>query len=441
MNRAPRSRLTATYEAQTPRSREALDAARRRLPTGLSRQTLLYRPYPFVARRGEGAYLADIDGARYLDFVNNYTSLLHGHNHGPSTEATYRAVLDSAAPGAPTELEFELAKELVARVPSQEWIRFAVTGSEAVLFAIRAARAFTGRPRVLKFEGGFHGSIDDVQVSIGSRPMEPGTVADGVPASAGVVCRDTIVGVYNDRASVNAAFALHGSEIAAVIVEPFLGNAALIPADRDFLHHVKAVAHEHGAVLILDEIQSCRLAYGAAQSLYDISPDLTTMGKTIGGGMPLASVGGRRDIMEVFDGFDAPVRQTGTFNAFPASLAAGLAALADWQAADVKRLNAMGDGLRQWLREAFERHGVAAHVNGQGSMFNITIGAPATDYRGFARADVATMEILHQELLARGVYIAGRGTGCLSTPMTEDDLEVFRAAVDSSIAAVADRAG
>jgi glutamate-1-semialdehyde 2,1-aminomutase len=434
MHQAP----PTAYQAQTPRSRAALTAARRRLPTGLSRQTLVYEPYPFVARRGAGAYLEDVDGGRYLDFVNNYTSLLHGHNHGPSTAAAHAAMLDSAAPGAPTELELALSDELARRVPSQEWIRFAVTGTEAVLFALRAARAHTGRARIVKFEGGFHGSLDDVQVSLASPPMAAGDFSEGAPAGAGATPRGTLVCVYNDRESVSRAFAAHGPEIAAVIVEPFLGNAALIPAEREFLGHVAAIAREHGALLILDEIQSCRLAHGAAQSLYGIAPDLTTMGKTIGGGMPLASVGGRREVMEVFDGHRPAIRQTGTFNAFPASLAAGLATLAAWPPDEVERLNARGELVRAALRESLARHGVRGHVNGQGSMFNLSLGAPVTGYRSFTQTDAARLEILHLELLSRGVYIAARGTGCLSTPMTDEDLAFFCEAADAAIASLPD---
>ncbi|ADB49059.1 aspartate aminotransferase family protein [Conexibacter woesei] len=425
------------YSSATERSRLALGAARRRLPTGLSRQTLVFAPHPFVARRGDGAYLEDLDGRRYLDFVNNYTSLIHGHSHEPSRRAMDEAFARSPAPGAPTALELDFAEEIARRVGSIEWVRFAVTGTEAVLYALRAARAFTGRRRILKFEGGFHGGVDDVQVSIGAAPMEAGTFGPGIPATGGLGTVDTVVAVYNDSASLRAAMAAHRDELAAVIVEPFLGNAALIAAHDEFLAEIRQLTTAAGALMVLDEIQSCRLGYGGAQERLAFGPDLTTMGKTIGGGTPLALVGGRRDVMEVFDGFDPAVRQTGTFNAFPASLAAGLATLTDWQRDDVERLNARGRALREELTRVFAAHGVAAHVGGQGSMFNISlIDRPVATYRDFAAADASGWQRLHHELLVRGVYLSARGTGCLSTAMQEADVARLVAAMDDALSTV-----
>jgi glutamate-1-semialdehyde 2,1-aminomutase len=418
------------YAAATPGSKHALERALRYLPSGLSRQTLMFSPHPFVARRGEGAYLEDIDGHRYLDFVNNHTSLIHGHAHRPTTEALVAATASSSAPGAPTELERVLAEEIVSRVSSIEWLRFTVTGTEAVLYALRAARAHTGRRRILKFEGGFHGAVDDVQVSITSEPMPSGSVSEGEPATDGLGVVDTLVAVYNDVDSVHTAFERYGTEIAAVVVEPFLGNGALVTASDEFLLAIRRASEASGALLILDEIQSCRLSYGAAQERLPIVPDLTTMGKTIGGGMPLALVGGRRDVMEAFDGLDPRVRQTGTFTAFPPSLVAGLAALRDWQPADVDRLNAMGADLREGLARALQAAGVEAQINGQGSMFNITLlDRPVTTYRDFMAGDRVGWDWLHKQLLLRGYFLIARGTGCLSTPMTTEQLRSFVQAV------------
>jgi glutamate-1-semialdehyde 2,1-aminomutase len=430
------------YAAATTRSKAALDRAHRRLPTGVSRQTLVFAPHPFVAASGDGAYLEDIDGRRYLDLVNNYTSLLHGHSHRPTREALTEAMSSSPAPGAPTELELVMAEEITTRVPSIEWLRFTVTGTEAVLYALRAARAATGRTRVLKFEGGFHGAVDDLQVSIGGAPMPSASVSTGEPATAGLGVVDTIVAVYNDVESVQTAFERHGSQIAAVIVEPFLGNGALVTATDEFLVAVRRASWASGALLILDEIQSCRLYYGGVQERLPIVPDLTTMGKTIGGGMPLALVGGRRDVMAAFDGFEPRVRQTGTFNAFPPSLVAGLATLRDWQRGDVERLNAMGAELRRGLRHALDEAGVDAQVNGEGSMFSIILSdGPVTTYRDFMAGDGSGLDLLHKELLMRGYYISARGTGCLSTAMSADQLRGFEQAVhEAALALRRDRA-
>ncbi|MBS1868076.1 MAG: aminotransferase class III-fold pyridoxal phosphate-dependent enzyme [Actinobacteria bacterium] len=428
------------YEALTPGSGRARQAARRRLPTGISRQTLFYEPYPFFARSGSGPYVEDVDGRRYLDFVNNYTSLIHGHAHPATVAATAEAAAAGGAPGAPTELELALADELVARFPVLEWLRFTISGSEAVALALRAARAFTGRARVLKFQGGFHGCADEVQVSIGGEPMEPGSFGPGTPTSAGLARVETLVAVYNDPASVDAVFAAHGDEIAAVIVEPFLGNGALIRADDAFLAGLTERARAHGVLLVLDEIQSGRLAYGGAHAAYDVRPDLVTVGKTIGGGLPLAAFGGRRDVMEAFDGVQPRIIQTGTFTAFPLALAAGLATLAEWDRPAIERLNALGGRLREELAALFARRGVAARVNGQGSMFNIAFGErPVESYAALAGTDAAALAALHEALLADGIYLTARGTGCLSTPMDERHLDTLLQAIDRALDATAAR--
>lgn len=425
------------YQSVTPTSELALRDARSRLPMGMSRSTLAFRPHPFFADHGEGAYLWDLDGNRYLDLVNNYTSLIHGHTHGPTREAVSRVMGSSPAPGAPTALERQLAEEINSRVPSIELLRFATTGSEAVLCALRAARAYTGRSRILKFEGAFHGSLDDVQVSIGQAPMAQGTFGPGEPATGGIPGVGTIIAVYNDLESLGAALDAHGEEIAAVIAEPFLGNAALIDAAEGFLGEARRLAHAHGALFILDEIQSCRLAHDGAQALHGVVPDITTMGKTIGGGLPLALAGGRADVMRVYDGFDPIVNQTGTFNAFPLSLAASLATLEHWQEPDIARLNSVGAQVRDSIRAIFAHHSVPVVVNGRGSMFHITFTeAPVDCYRTFAESDRSPVLALHRELLNRGVFLMARGTGCLSTAMTDGDVELFLEALSDSVSAV-----
>lgn len=423
-----------TYEKLTPGSRQARDTAHERLPTGISRQTLYFDPYPIFARRGTGAYVEDLDGRLYLDFVNNYTSLIHGHAHAPTVQATCAAIEASAAPGAPTELEFELAAELGRRFPGLEWLRFVVSGSEAVSLALRAARAFTGRTRLLKFEGGFHGYADDVQVGVSPTAREAGTFGPGQPLSRGLAPVETLVAVYNDIASVDAVFAAHGGELAAVIIEPFLGNAGLVPVDSTFLRHLAERCRQAGTLLILDEIQSCRLAYGGAQASYDVTPDLTTLGKTIGGGMPLAAFGGRREVMAGFDGGRPDIVQTGTFAAFPASLASGLATLAHWGRPEIDHLNANGSRLRDEIRSVFAEHGLPAWINGEGSMFSLAITeSPVTTYRAFTESDRSTLDRIHLGLLARGVYLTARGSGCLSSPMNDADLDMFLAALRDTI--------
>lgn len=414
------------YEAGTALSGAAFAAALSRLPSGVSRQTLAFAPYPLFAERGRGQYVWDVDGNRYIDFVNNYTSLIHGHAHQASVDAAIAELRRGGALGAPTRLELEFAGHLIARYPVMEQLRFALSGSEAIAYAIRCARAFTGRRRVLKFEGGFHGSHDEVQQNIATSPLPPGTFGYGQPSSQGLMAVETLVAIYNDRDSVGAAFQQHGEEIAVVVVEPFLGNAGLVPVAPGFLEFLRQVTHAHGSLLLIDEIQSMRLAYGGAQQLHNVRPDIVALGKIMGGGLPLAAFGASREIMSLLDGVAPPVPQTGTFNAFSAALAAGMATMIAFDEQAVARLSAMGESVRTGIRRVFAEHGVPVTVNGQGSMFNVCLHeAPVSDYRTWRSAPIELWTQLRMHLLARFHYITQRGTGCLSTPMTHADVDLF----------------
>ena len=414
------------YESGTAISGQAFAAARHRLPTGVSRQTLAYPPYPLFADHGLGQYLWDVDGNRYLDLVNNYTSLIHGHAHPASVDAAVEELRRGGALGAPTTLELEFASLLIERFPAIDQLRFALSGSEAITYAIRIARAHTGRRRILKFEGAFHGSHDEVQQNINLGPLPPGEYGYGRSNSAGLLVVPTLIAVYNDRDSVNAAFAAHGGEIAVVLAEPFLGNAGLVTAAPGFLEFVRDTAHRHGALLLIDEIQSMRLSRGGAQQLHDVTPDIVTLGKIMGGGLPLACFGARREIMAVLDGFAPDVPQTGTFNAFSVALASGLATMRAFDSETIERLNRLGETVRAGVREVFASKSLPVTVNGQGSMFNITVtDGPINDYRAWSAAPIELWSHIRMHLLSRFHYIAARGTGCLSTAMTDADVSSF----------------
>jgi glutamate-1-semialdehyde 2,1-aminomutase len=400
----------------------------------VSRQTLAYRPYPLFAERGAAQHLWDVDGNRYLDFVNNFTSLIHGHAFGPSVEAAIAELRRGGALGAPTPLELEFASLLMERFPAIEHVRFALSGSEAITYALRVARAYTGRKRILKFEGGFHGAHDEVQQSIGRPPLAPGTFSPGIASSAGLMDVATLVAIYNDPESVRAAFGAFGDEIAAVVVEPFLGNAGLIAAAPGFLAFLREIAHMHGALLLVDEIQSMRLAYGGAQQLHGLTPDLVTVGKIMGGGLPLAALGGVKEIMAALDGFTPDVPQTGTFNAFSAALAAGMAAMRSFGHDAIARLNRLGDKARAGITEVLSSAGIPVTVNGQGSMFNIIMASgPVNRYSTWYAARTDFWAATRLELLSRGIYVTARGTGCLSTPMGQGDVDRLLTELDAAV--------
>lgn len=433
-----REAALARYQRRTPRSRALFEKAERIVPGGVSRNTLAFEPYPFTAAHAGGARLTDVDGNTYLDLVNNFTSLPHGHGHRPTIEAADDQLRRSSAVGTAHALEAEYAEELRSRIPALAALHFTTTGSEAVGLAVRVARAHTGRTRVLKFEGGFHGSHNElVQDTATHAPLAPGTAVLARPASAGLEPTSTVTAVYNDPESVRAAFARWGDEIAVVVLEPFLGNAALVTAEQPFVDTLFAAAREAGALVLVDEIQALRAGPGGAHAAWGHTPDLVTVGKIMGGGFPLAAFGGRPDAMATLTGPDR-VTQTGTFTATPVALAAGRAAMAHLGPDVYADLAARTERLRAGVRAAFAEVGVPVHVGGQGSMFNLSVSAePVTSYRAFRAADAERLADLRLELLNRGFLIMPRGTGCLSTAVTDDDVDRFLAAVAESVRAVA----
>ena len=427
-----------SYIARTPRSQHLFDAAKLVIPGGVSRATLAFQPYPFYAASAAGAVIADVDGNDYLDLVNNYTSLPHGHGHVPTTAAVARELASSSAIGTAHPLEAEFAAELRERLPAMQQLHFTTTGSEAVGFAVRVARVNTGRDRIIKFEGAFHGSHNELYQDIGRQlPLPAASSVPSRPESDGLEPTRTITAVYNDVESVRNAFAAWGPEIAAVVVEPFLGNSSLVTAEPAFLAALFETAHAHGALVIFDEVQALRADYHGAQGLWGLTPDLVAIGKIMGGGYPIAAFGGRADLMAVLRGDVPRVLQTGTFTAAPIFLAAGQAAMNALGPLEYTQLSARTEKLKASIREVFQRARVPIHVNGLGSMFNIAISAePVTSYRVHKACDNMFFANLRMELLLRGVLLMPRGTGCLSTAVTDDQLGQIVAALEEALAAV-----
>ena len=415
------------------------------LPGGNSRTTVFIPPYPPYAAEGAGCWLVDVDGDRRLDLLNNYTALIHGHAHPDITEAASRRLARGASFAMPTPEEIELAALLVERLPGVERVRFASSGSEAVMMALKAARGFTGRPRIAKFEGAYHGSYDHAEVSLGSGPEDWGTAAEpaSVPYARGTpaaVLADTVVLPWNRPEAAVRRIEREAGSLAAVIMDPIPNRVGLIPGAPDFLRAIREVTAAHGIVLIWDEVITFRVGYHGAQGLFGIRPDLTTLGKIIGGGFPVGAVGGRAEVMAVFDprGGKPAVPHGGTFNANPVTMAAGLCAMRRLDPAAFARLDELGVKLRASMADCFKRAGVEGGVTGVGSLFKIHPTArELTDYRS-ARADAAgaaRLDRLTRYLLDHGVFLSTTGLGCLSTVMGEAELEwameVFAAAVEA----------
>lgn len=433
------------YVAANARSAAHQARARERIPTGASRALLRHPPFPFYTASTSGVYATDLDGNRRIDFHNNYTALIHGHGHPVVMEAVQRQLMAGTTYSSPGAQELALAELLCARIPSVEQVVFNNSGTEAVMVAIRAARAYTGRHRIGKFEGAYHGAYDFVMVGGGQLPAvdDPVRLTRPVPDLGGLppaATDDVVLIRYNDADAVREAVRLHGDSLAAILVEPILGAGGVIPAEREFLAVLREETARAGIVLICDEVVSLRQAVGGAQSSYGLEPDLTTMAKIIGGGFPSGAVGGRHEFMRVFDDTDVrgTVANLGTFSANPMSACAGFATLQLLDAAAIARLNALGDYARAGLREVLARHGAAAQVSGAGSLFQVHwTRAPLRDARAVQTADATLNTLMFLGLCNRGIQISKRGIGALSTPMNETHVDALTAALDDTLRALA----
>ncbi len=425
--------LLQRYTARTPRSAELYARAVEAFPGGDTRTGTFFLPYPTFMSHGAGARMWDVDGNAYVDFLGNFTSLIHGHAHPHITAAIAAQAAQGTAFPFPGEAALRLAEEIRRRVPSMERVRFCNSGTEAVIGAIRAARAFTGRAKVLKMEGGYHGSADVAQVSVSpgmDAPPYPEGRAQGPGVPDGVV-GDVLVAPYNDLETAQRLVRAHAGDLAAVIVEPHLTAAGVIPADRDFLAGLRAVTAECGVLLIFDEIITLRLARGGAQAMYGITPDLTTVAKIIGGGLPVGGFGGRADVMATFDPrARGTVGHSGTFNGNAVTMAAGLAALELLTDEALDHINELGSHLRDGLQRAFDAAGVAVCVTGSGSLGHVHFRhGPVRDYRDAAAGSAEHARLLHLALLERGFACAARGMFVTSTVMTTIEVDALLSAV------------
>jgi len=390
------------------RSRAAFAAARRVMPGGVNSPVRAYKAVgrePIVVREGEGCYVVDVDGNRYVDYVGAYGPLILGHAHERIVSAITKAAGRGSSFGMPTELETQLAEAVVQAVPSIEVVRFVSSGTEATMSAIRLARGATGREKIIKCIGGYHGHADGLLVDAGS-----GALTLGVPSSPGVpvaVAAETLVVHYNDLEATTSLFETMGGQIACILVEPVAGNMGCVPPQAQYLEGLRASCDEHGALLIFDEVMTgFRVAYGGAQSLYGVRPDLTCLGKVLGGGLPCAAYGGRQELMRLIAP-DGPIYQAGTLSGNPLAMAAGLVTLellrepGTYPALE-QRSAELGEGLVQAARAA----GVAIQLNRVGSMLTpFFTEKPVRDYRDATACDTAAFARFFGAMLDAGVVL------------------------------------
>ena len=421
----------------TARSEALFAEAQGLMPGGVSSPVRAFKSVggtPRFIDRGEGAYMIDVDGNRYIDYVLSFGPLLLGHAPEAVTQAIAEQAQKGSSFGAPSPFEVDLAQEIQTRYPSMERLRFVNSGTEGAMSAVRAARAFTGRNKVVKFEGHYHGHADLLLAKAGS-----GVATLGLPDSPGVpaaVTADTLVVPFNDEAAVREAFEQEGDEIAAVLVEPIAGNMGLVRSRDGFLQMLREVTREHGALLVFDEVMvGFRVHPGGAQALYEVTPDVTILGKVIGGGLPVGAYGGRADVMEMMAP-SGPVYQAGTLSGNPLAMAAGLALLREAEASGAWQVAA--DAARQTaeaIQAAADAAGVPVVTDAVGAMFGFFLRErlPAT-YEEVQTSDKATFSRLHRLLLERGVYLPPSPfeacfTSSAHTPaVVEEAAEAFRSA-------------
>ena len=424
-------------------SEQMFSRAQQTIPGGVNSPVRAFKSVggtPVFIARADGAYIYDVDGKAYIDYVGSWGPMLLGHNNPAIRQAVISAAENGLSFGAPCPAEIEMAELVSKLVPSMEMLRMVSSGTEATMSAIRLARGYTGRNTIVKFEGCYHGHADSLLVKAGS-----GALTLGVPNSPGVpadFAKYTLTCEFNNLTELTEIFAQHGNDIACIIVEPVAGNMNCIPPAPGFLEGLRALCDEHGAVLIFDEVMTgFRVALGGAQSYYGIKPDLTTLGKIIGGGMPVGAFGGKREIMQHIAPL-GPVYQAGTLSGNPVAMAAGLAALTEISKAGVyEALTAKTTALLAGLQAAADKAGVPFTTNQVGGMFGLffTEQRQVNSYQQATMCNIESFKRFFHLMLAEGVYLAPSAyeAGFLSLAHSEQDLAATIAAAERAFAELA----
>jgi glutamate-1-semialdehyde 2,1-aminomutase len=409
------------YAAANPKSAARHSSARSAMPGGNTRTVLHYSPFPLAWAKGEGAHLTDLDGHTYTDFLCEHSAALYGHSNPVILEAVRTALEGGIVLGGPNQYEAEFAGMIRERFPSIQLLRFCNSGTEANMFAIQAARAATGKPAILAFEGGYQGGVFNFRKG-------------GAPLNLPIT---TLTATYNDADGAEEIIKAHARELAAVIVEPMLGGGGCIPAERDFLVALRRACTEHNVILIFDEVMTSRLSTGGYQATVGVTPDMTTLGKYLGGGMSFGAFGGRVDLMSRFDPERADAwPHAGTFNNNVLSMAAGLAGMKKLLTATaLNKINKMGERLRQAINAVGQRHDVALRATGAGSFVGIhftrgDIKRPGDLDPTDADRRTRLQNLMHLDLIAAGQYYARSGFIALMLPITDAEIDTFAGSVE-----------
>jgi len=431
-----------TMSSQPTRSQQIYERALRVLPGGVSRNAVLRRPHPFYVAKGEGCYVTDIEGVRRIDFANNMAALIHGHAHPAIVAAVQAQVARGTAFTFATEVEVEFAEHMVSRAESFDKIRFVNSGTEGIICCLKAARAFTGRPMIAKVEGSYHGLYDYAEVSQTATPSNWGDadsprsvpVTHGTPQGA---LDDVVVIPFNDPQRAEAILDRHAERIACVLVDPLPHRVCLSPAQPAFIEALHRWTRRNGALLVFDEVITFRSEYGGAQQWYRVRPDLTALGKMIGGGFPVGAIAGRADVMEVLNPLASKVLfpHSGTFSANPVTMTAGLTAMRLFDRDAVSHVNRLATLAREQIAAAIAEAGIPACVTGGGSMLRIHMKPqPPENYRQAlpTAEETRLIQAMLDHCFANGIMLINSGSATISTPMTEVEIgrlvEVLRGA-------------
>jgi len=422
------------YPELKSKTAELFTRAQKVMPSGYTRHMVVSPPYPIYADHAEGCWITDVDGNRYIDFVNNFTALIHGHGRKEIVDVVSSQAHKLMSAILPCEAELKLAELLQERVPGIELVRFMNSGTEAVMIAVKAARAYTQRSKIAKMEGGYHGQYDLIEISHRPPPDKWGP-ADR-PASVGhqfatpqSLLDEVVVMPTNDIETTRRLIRENASELAAVLIDPYRIHLGNIQPTVEYLQMLREETSKHGIVLIFDEVMCLRVGYHGRQGQVGITPDLTTMGKIIGGGLPVGGLGGTREMMSVFelDGMDVKIKHSGTFTANGMSMAAGYAGMSLLTPEVFAEMDRQGNHLREGLNAAIKEAGLSAHAVGEGSLSSVALtNKPVQNFRELAA--MFTPEFLQRSmalqhtLLNEGV-LTMRGMFVASTPMTDDDID------------------
>lgn len=412
------------YKKRFPLSREHHERMINYIPGGATRSLSYFKPWPLHISHGQGAHVYTHEGHALLDVTNAYGALIHGHGDPDVAAAVCAGIQKGSQFSTPTDGQFKLARLLCERVPGFEKLRFLNSGTEATMFAMRTARAFTGRDKILKMSGGFHGTHDAVAAS-----TKKNVITAGIPAA---MTRDILEVPFNDPAALEAAVAAHAQDLAAVIMEPFLGAGGVVLPKPGYLESARQITKAHDVLLIFDEIFSFRVDTGGCQNLFNVIPDITTVGKVVGGGLPIGVLGGRSEIMNIYchENTEKPLYHSGTFNGYETVMQAGFAALSKFDKKAVAGVNRLGDRFQKGLQETFARTGLNIQSTQIGSLLNLHfVNEPVTTPEQVLTSEEELHALMHLSLLNKGVFSIPRGLFILSTAMTGAQIDGLVASI------------